>query len=320
MASVMKVMRGTTAGWNDKEAEGTRLGAGQIGYNKDTKELKVGDGTTLFASLPNINAGVDPNIYKSNGIHEPNGEINFYNDTITSAALLSIKNGNIIPGGGYELGADGYSWTKAWVKNISANDDIILNAIGANGADMKQIQLRLMTADEDPMGVRSLIFDQNAFYPYNSTTLGSNEHPWASIHSTDSLTFTTKHTSYDDDPALGNTWKIEGSRDDSTFEESEYESLAITIRNRPTSTSSGKTNKHRLVFTSNAGNETSAFSSALYPEGDPAMPVASIQTSLGTEEKPWNGVYVSFYGLKFTTGDMRIWYNSTEQAIEFLAE
>lgn len=182
MASVMKVMRGTTAGWNDKEAEGTRLGSGQIGYNKDTKELKVGDGTTLFASLPNINAGVDPNIYKSNGIHEPNGEINFYNDTVTSSALLSIKNGNIIPGGGYNLGSDDRMWTDAWVRNIKVNDNLILNAIGANGSDMKQIQLRLMTADEDPAGVRSLIFDQNAFYPYNTTTLGTSTNPWEQLY------------------------------------------------------------------------------------------------------------------------------------------
>ena len=73
MPSVTKIRRGTTAGWTNADASGNHLAAGQLGYNKDTKELKVGDDSTAFADLPNIMAGVDPNIYKSTGVFFPSG-------------------------------------------------------------------------------------------------------------------------------------------------------------------------------------------------------------------------------------------------------
>lgn len=73
MPSVTKIRRGTTAGWTKLESSGKYLENGQLGYNKDTKELKIGTGATPFADLPNIMAGVDPNIYKSTGIFFPSG-------------------------------------------------------------------------------------------------------------------------------------------------------------------------------------------------------------------------------------------------------
>lgn len=60
MPSVTKIRRGTTAGWTNADASGNHLAAGQLGYNKDTKELKVGTGATAFADLPRIIS--DPNL------------------------------------------------------------------------------------------------------------------------------------------------------------------------------------------------------------------------------------------------------------------
>ena len=61
MPSVTKIRRGTTAGWTKLESSGKYLENGQLGYNKDTKELKIGTGATPFADLPNIMAGVNIN-------------------------------------------------------------------------------------------------------------------------------------------------------------------------------------------------------------------------------------------------------------------
>lgn len=259
MASVMKVMRGTTAGWSAKEAEGIRLGSGQIGYNKDTKELKVGDGTTAFASLPNINAGANSNIYTNNGINfsgtsttifpitiklqsaeENTSVLNFsvqrlpntchliefypsstaivgiahlgtdespwssaYVNTINTNRLQVDENSprgkeitiaaSLIPVPARptdrpSVGTSTSPWPSVWSGSLSNNDDLILNAIGANGADMKQITLRLSTADEDPSGIRSITFDSSSFSNYGSTlSLGTAENPWKDAYVANSI-------------------------------------------------------------------------------------------------------------------------------------
>jgi hypothetical protein len=48
MASLIQVKRGTAASWTSAN---TVLAAGEIGFETDTKKLKVGDGTTAWTSL-----------------------------------------------------------------------------------------------------------------------------------------------------------------------------------------------------------------------------------------------------------------------------
>ena len=48
MATVIQVKRGTAAAWTSAN---TVLTAGEIGFESDTKKMKVGDGSTAWTSL-----------------------------------------------------------------------------------------------------------------------------------------------------------------------------------------------------------------------------------------------------------------------------
>ena len=48
---MIQIRRGSTSSWNAQE---NPLAAGQPGYNKDTHELKIGDGESLWNELPSI--------------------------------------------------------------------------------------------------------------------------------------------------------------------------------------------------------------------------------------------------------------------------
>lgn len=48
MAAIIQIKRGTAAAWTSAN---TVLIAGEIGYESDTKKMKVGDGSTAWTSL-----------------------------------------------------------------------------------------------------------------------------------------------------------------------------------------------------------------------------------------------------------------------------
>ena len=48
MSSIIQVKRGTAAGWTSANPT---LNAGEIGFETDTKKMKVGDGSTAWTSL-----------------------------------------------------------------------------------------------------------------------------------------------------------------------------------------------------------------------------------------------------------------------------
>ena len=48
---MIQIKRGSTKSWQDTEV---KLASGQPGYDKDTHQLKIGDGETLWADLPSI--------------------------------------------------------------------------------------------------------------------------------------------------------------------------------------------------------------------------------------------------------------------------
>lgn len=52
MAVKIRIKRGTTAQWN---ASTTALTPGELGYDLETKVIKIGDGTTLWNNLDPLN-------------------------------------------------------------------------------------------------------------------------------------------------------------------------------------------------------------------------------------------------------------------------
>jgi hypothetical protein len=53
----IQVRGGTTAQWNAADAAGRVLALREFGYDETTDTLKIGDGVTDFASLPEIGGG-----------------------------------------------------------------------------------------------------------------------------------------------------------------------------------------------------------------------------------------------------------------------
>lgn len=51
---ILQIKRGSTTDWGN---EASPLRAGELGYDTTTKEMKCGDGTTAFASLPPLGSG-----------------------------------------------------------------------------------------------------------------------------------------------------------------------------------------------------------------------------------------------------------------------
>lgn len=48
---MIQIKRGSTKSWHDTEV---KLASGQPGYDKDTHQLKIGDGETLWSDLPSV--------------------------------------------------------------------------------------------------------------------------------------------------------------------------------------------------------------------------------------------------------------------------
>ena len=187
MPSVTKIRRGTTAGWTKLESSGQYLENGQLGYNKDTKELKIGTGATPFADLPNIMAGVDPNIYTNTGVSY-SGDNTFIFPISMRSNADSSKTGKFnfslqrLPNGYHlmrffpstdavnisaSLGTSDNPWTGATITTI--------NAITVNTSN-------LQVDDNMPQGksisVAASLIPSSSTYGF---TLGTSENSWDSV-------------------------------------------------------------------------------------------------------------------------------------------
>lgn len=182
MPSVTKIRRGTTAGWTKLESSGKYLENGQLGYNKDTKELKIGTGATPFADLPNIMAGVDPNIYTNTGVSY-SGDNTFIFPISMRSNADSSKTGKFnfslqrLPNGYHfmrffpstdavsisaSLGTSDNPWTNAAITTINTSN--------------------LQVDDNMPQGksisVAASLIPNSSNYGF---TLGDTEHTWGSV-------------------------------------------------------------------------------------------------------------------------------------------
>lgn len=86
--SEVQVRSGTTAEWADADAsDGAAapvLGVGELGVNTDTGEIRVGDGTSAFASLP-----------RRDGV-KARGVATLVAGTVTVTGLTGVATGDIV--------------------------------------------------------------------------------------------------------------------------------------------------------------------------------------------------------------------------------
>ena len=82
MIAQIQIRRGTTAEW--AAADPVVLAAGEQGYDSTLKRLKIGDGTTAWASLPWTDYGTNPNI-----LHNWDFRINPVNQRASTGAISS---------------------------------------------------------------------------------------------------------------------------------------------------------------------------------------------------------------------------------------
>ena len=117
MSVTIRIKRGTATQW---EARTTPLLAGEFGYDLTNKIVKIGDGTTLWSSLPTIGSG-------GNGSNT--ADFIFTNDTINGQSVISLpgdKQMRIDAGDSSDLyltaGDDIY------IQTTGTGDDIHINA------------------------------------------------------------------------------------------------------------------------------------------------------------------------------------------------
>lgn len=110
MAVKIQLRRGTTSQWDatvDSIVGGTILSAGEVGVNTQTKQIKVGDGSTRWASLPyfasgtitSVTAGDGITIYTTAGSSASSGAISVEVDTtyVMARNIVNAK-GDLIVG------------------------------------------------------------------------------------------------------------------------------------------------------------------------------------------------------------------------------
>ena len=71
MAVKIQLRRGTTSQWDatvNSIVGGTILSAGEVGVNTETKQIKVGDGSTTWGALPYFASGTITSVTAGNGI------------------------------------------------------------------------------------------------------------------------------------------------------------------------------------------------------------------------------------------------------------
>jgi hypothetical protein len=110
MAVKIQLRRGTTSQWNatvDSIVGGTILSAGEVGVNTTTKQMKVGDGSTRWVSLPyfasgtitSVTAGDGITVYTTAGSSASSGAISVAVDTnyVMARNIVNAK-GDLIVG------------------------------------------------------------------------------------------------------------------------------------------------------------------------------------------------------------------------------
>ena len=110
MAVKIQLRRGTTSQWDatvDSIVGGTILSAGEVGVNTQTKQMKVGDGSTRWVSLPyfasgtitSVTAGAGITVYTTAGSSASSGAISVAVDTnyVMARNIINTK-GDLIVG------------------------------------------------------------------------------------------------------------------------------------------------------------------------------------------------------------------------------
>ena len=92
MSSIIQVKRGTAAGWTSANPT---LNAGEIGFETDTKKMKVGDGSTAWTSLTyTVTDGDISGVTAGTGLSGggSSGAVTLAVDTATVATLTGTQN------------------------------------------------------------------------------------------------------------------------------------------------------------------------------------------------------------------------------------
>ena len=110
MAVKIQLRRGTTSQWAatvDSIVGGTILSSGEVGVNTETKQMKVGDGSTRWVSLPyfasgtitSVTAGAGITVYTTAGSSASSGAISVAVDTnyVMARNIIDTK-GDLIVG------------------------------------------------------------------------------------------------------------------------------------------------------------------------------------------------------------------------------